>query len=274
MAIQPFVVEVDYVSDTLCEAIIPNHGDLIANMYVKGVSNIASFQIVINDEIIQSFTGEYIKMKQFLETPKQKSNCLTDSEYTVIPCKKYLPVFPFIKLRIEMKTPQKPSILLDYIFLEKPPVYKDMLIEQVTEIFTDQRRIEMNLKHPVKEMYIIVRDQSQTDMSNLLTVTGDTQLKSIKFEMNENIKFDLPAIYFSKVQPMDYHSRVPVSPYIFYTYSFALDPESPFPTGTINMGRIKHQVLTLTTTDNAPKYIKVYVTGYNVIASDGKLYFT
>jgi hypothetical protein len=275
MAIQPVQIPVEYTSDILCEATVPECGDLISHIYVKGLSldNLAKFEIVINDEIIQSFSGEYIRIKQFLETPKQKSNILSQTGYIVIPCKKYLPIFKFLKFRIQMSAKSTPSILVDYVFLETPPKNADMLIEQVMDVNSDQRRIELNLKHPTKELYIVVRDPSQP-MSNLLTLTGNTQLTNIKLDINDNTKFDLPAMYFSKIQPMDYHVRIPVAPYIFYTYSFALDPQSEFPTGTINMGRIKHQVLTLTTSDNAPKTIRIYATCYNVIAPNGKLYFT
>lgn len=275
MAIQPISITIEHTSDTLCETIIPDYGDIISNMYLKdlALNNLKKFEIVINDEVIQSFSGEYIRIKQFLETPKQKSKLLTDSKYIVIPCKKYLPVFKFMKIRIEMYTPALPSMLVDYIFLETPPTNTDMLIEQVTEVHTDQRRIELNLKHPTKELYIVVQDTSQ-DSSNLLTTTGETQLTRIKLDINDNTKFDLPAVYFNKIQPIDYHARVPIPPFVFYTYSFALDPQSELPSGTINMGRIKHQVLTLTTRDSAKKNIRIYSTSYNVIAPDGKLYFT
>lgn len=275
MAIQPISITIQHTSDILCETIIPNHGDIISNMYVKDLTldNLKRFDIVINDEVIQSFSGEYIRIKQFLETPKQKSNLLSDSKYIVIPCKKYLPVFEFMKIRIEMYNPATPSMLVDYIFLENPPANTDMLIEQVTEVHTDQRRVEMKLKHPTKELYIVVQDTSQAS-SNLLTTTGETQLTRIKLDINDNTKFDLPAVYFSKIQPIDYHVRVPIPPFVFYTYSFALDPQSELPSGTINMGRIKHQVITLTTRDSADKNIRIYSTSYNVIAPDGKLYFT
>jgi hypothetical protein len=275
MAIQAVQIPMDYISDILCETIVPECGDLISRVYVKGLTldNLVKFEIVLNDEIIQSFSGEYIRIKQFLETPKQKSNLLSQSGYIVIPCKRYLPVFKFLKFRIQTSTKTSPSILIDYVFLESPPKNTDMLIEQVRIVNSDQLRIELNLKHPTKELYIVVRDPSQP-ISNLLTLTGNTQLTNIKLDINDNTKFDLPAMYFSKIQPMDYHVRIPVAPYIFYTYSFALDPQSEFPTGTINMGRIKHQVLTLTASDNAPKRVTIYATYYNVIAPDGILYFT
>jgi hypothetical protein len=203
---------------------------------------------------------------------------MAHSDYIIIPIKKYIPVFTNNKVIIELKDPVTTPVnmVIDYVFLENPPKPTDMLIEQVQMIdeysTSKSTRISLGLKRLVKELIIVVQNANKSglDFSNN---AGFEQLSNLKIEINQFTKADQSGVYFSKVQPFDYHTRVPELPSLFYTYSFCLDPESDFPTGTINMGMIKNQNLYLTFNDSEPKNIHVYAVSYNVIAYDGKLIF-
>ena len=239
-----------------------NFADIVQGFYLKGVqfSDIDTVTLYIQDQPIQSFTGEWIEMYHQLRTPKQKRTLLYESEYVMIPFKKYIPLFQDMKIILELfDQNDNVRLFIDYVFLENPPAQENMIIEQVQ--VTDSPE-NLNFKRPVKELYISVKDASGSYTSNVA---------SIRFDMNEFTKVDQPSIYFRYVQPLDYHTSVPG---YFYTYSFCLDPESEFPTGSINMGRVKHQNLQLTYTDTTPKNVKVYAHSYNVLSPDGKLLFT
>lgn len=276
---QPVNVSFDRVSPTFYQTELPNCGDLIMNIYLRGVKmeNIKSFTLFVNDETIQSFTGEYMYINQYLRTPKQKANLLSESNYVVVPVKKYLPVFPGNKIVMELFEAASVDMVIDFMFLENPIKQTDMLIEQVQFIDEIYRgggttRVSLNLKRLVKELIIVVKNTNKTglDFSN---AAGLDQISNLKIEINQFTKADQSGVYFSRVQPFDYHTRVPELPSLFYTYSFCLDPESEFPTGTINMGMIKNQNLYFTFNDNEPKNIHIYAVSYNVIAYDGKLIF-
>ncbi len=239
-----------------------NFADIMQGYYLKGVKfrDIDKITLYIHNQPIQSFTGEWIQMYHYLRTPKQKRNLLHDSDYVIIPFKKYLPLFEDCRIVLELFEPtDNIQFFIDYVFLETPPIKENMIIEQVQ--YTDSGE-DLKFKRPVKEFYISVKEIDGSFTSNV---------SRIRFDVNEFTKVDQPAIYFKNVQPLDYHTSVPG---YFYTYSFCLDPESEFPSGSINMGRIKHQNIYFTYTDNLPKIVRVYAHSYNVLDPDGKLLFT
>jgi hypothetical protein len=270
---QPINVSFDRVSPTYYETQLPNCGDLIMNVYIKGtkVENIKTCTLYVNDETIQTMTGEYIYIHNYLRTPKQKSNLMDNSSYVIIPFKKNLPVLPGNKIIIELFSGADLSMVIDYMFLDTPPKPVDMLVEQVQIIdeasFAQTHKFDLGLKRLIKELIFVVQDVGSSGLN------FSDQLVSMSIDINQFTKVLQSGAYFSRVQPMDYHTRIPEPPSVFYTYSFCLDPESEFPTGTINMGRIRNQVVTMKFTDARPRFIRVYAIGYNVIAPDGKLIF-
>lgn len=281
---QPLTVPFDRVSPLYYQTELPaNFGNLILNMYIQGIRNVhdvKSFTFFVNDEPIQSFTGEYMYINEYLKTPAQKS--VTMDKYIVVPIKKYIPVFPGNKIVIEMNVPTTEgddvNLVIDFLFVDPLPKPTDMLIEQVQ--FVDEYypggkllKINLQLKHIIKELVFVVQNISKTGTLDYSNAAGLDQITQMKIDINQFTKVDQPGIYFSKLQPLDYHTRVPDLPSLFYTYSFCLDPESEFPTGTINMGMIKNQTIYMTFRDEEPKNIRIYAIGYNVIAPDGKLIF-
>jgi hypothetical protein len=284
MTIQPIEILFENSKALEYQAYIPTNtgGDLILNMYLKNinVSDIVRIETSIRDEIIQSFTGEYISLKLNLETSAQKIAAITNSRYVPIPCTKYTPVYENMKIKVVTKTIQSNiGLFIDFLFFSREPIKSDILIQQVQQSSaiispnTTTTKMYTKFKHIVKEFYIIVQD---VNAGWLDFTTGSSCIQKITIDFDGNIKVDQTAMYFSKIQPLDYHTSVPKYPSVFFTYSFALDPESELPTGHVNMGMIKNQTITFTHTPSATqKRITIYAIGYNVIkGEDGKLVFT
>ena len=74
-------------------------------------------------------------------------------------------------------------------------------------------------------------------------------------------------LYLLYAQPMYHHTRVPKRN--IYSYSFALRPEDPEPTGQVNMSRIINKLLKVNLaspysgSDN--RNIRIYAKNYNVL---------
>lgn len=284
MTIQPIQIMFENSNTREYKAHIPKNtgGDLILNMYLKNIdiSNIERVDVSIRGEIIQSFTGEYIALKLNLETSTQKIAAITNSRYVPIPCPKYIPVYDDLNVTVVTRTLQTVDIRLyiDFLFFLLEPQKGDILFQQVQVASTvlapntTTTKLYTRFKHLIKEFYIVVQGSSDW----LDFTTGSSVIKSIMIEFDGSIKVDQSAMYFSKIQPLDYHTCVPKTPSAFFTYSFALDPESELPTGHVNMGMIKNQTITLRhASSDVPMRITVYAIGYNVLSGDdGKLVFT
>ena len=110
--------------------------------------------------------------------------------------------------------------------------------------------------HPVKELFFTVQNNSSDVFDYWYNYAGASSSSNTWAWNYSNVNhLNSMAMYFEGVQRvdplwatslylgttqfLDYHTRVPIAP--FYMYSFALDPENPRPTGSVNMGRIKNQ---------------------------------
>ena len=186
------------------------------------------------------------------------------------------------------------SLWVDYVFLDTDErrrfaqLSHEYLIEQLQ--FTGDEsvtsgatasKVKLNFNHPVKELVWVVQHDTvigsnqwfnftnTPDANGSVTVannTGVTLLEAAKLQLNGHDRFaERKAAYFNLVQPFQHHERVPTSPGI-NVYSFALQPESHQPSGTLNMSRIDSAVLNLTTVTPAPAAkIKVFAVNYNVL---------
>jgi hypothetical protein len=86
------------------------------------------------------------------------------------------------------------------------------------------------------------------------------------FNSTDRISADVGTpIFLRNIQALEFHTRVPN--YLFYMYSFSLDPESEQPTGHVNFSRIyqKNMVLTMNPSQ-ANRYITIYALSYNFLA--------
>ena len=96
-------------------------------------------------------------------------------------------------------------------------------------------------------------------------------VESIQLEFNNEIMISQDVadyLYLLYAQPMYYHTRVPKRK--IFSYSFALRPEDPEPTGQVNMSRIINKLLKVTMngeygpgSDN--RNIRIYAKNYNVL---------
>ena len=105
--------------------------------------------------------------------------------------------------------------------------------------------------------------------SSEMNIRSDVRfIKNISLEFNEAMVFNHDRLELSYQQSLDHHTGCPSPAYEFYTYSFATKPEVYYPTGQVNMSRIKHQKLNIeldeTDTQNAI-HVSVYAVNYNVL---------
>jgi hypothetical protein len=101
-------------------------------------------------------------------------------------------------------------------------------------------RVLMAFNHPVIELIWGIRRQCQDNANNWFNYSGiDSRdpLKDASLTLNNQQRFaPRSGPYFRLVQPWQHHSCIPES-YV-YSYSFALHPEDPNPSGSCNMSRI------------------------------------
>ena len=134
-------------------------------------------------------------------------------------------------------------------------LYEDEMTENETELAFDVEFI-----NPVKELFIVVQNQSSIDDNDWYNYAG---FDKIDLTFNGVSRFDIEEDYM-RVLSTNIHTRCTSNN--ASSYSFAIDPESPFPTGQVNMSRIKSQRMNLTVTpENVLKKIRIYAESYNIM---------
>jgi hypothetical protein len=127
----------------------------------------------------------------------------------------------------------------------------------------------LSIINSVKEMYLTIQNDTATgyDYSNVTSGTTD-QLSNLVmfFNSTDRIAADVGTpIFLRNIQALEFHTRVPQ--YLFYLYSFSLDPESDEPTGHVNFSRIDQKNLVLSLNPStANRYITIYALSYNFLA--------
>lgn len=235
------------------EVPISDLGDFVSRVYLENLESGSTVDVLVNGNVIQTFTTEYITIRKNLTTPLQK--LLTDCPLTVLPCSNPMPASN-MSIRVNGYAS---DLFVDYILVETPTPRVPVLIEQVqfeTFVVSSGIPVFTSFRHLVKEIYM---------------VTENVKLTRIQFKMNENVKFDQSGLYFNKVQPTDYHSRAPTDDSV-YTYSFCMNPESQESTGSLNIGRVQHQSFTFFS-DTPVFKVTVYAITLNILAKDGSLLF-
>jgi len=126
----------------------------------------------------------------------------------------------------------------------------------------------LNIINSVKEIFVTIQNDSASgyDYSNVANGTTD-QLSNLVmfFNSTDRISADVGTpIFLRNIQALEFHTRIPQ--YLFYMYSFSLDPESDQPTGHVNFSRIdqKNMVLNMNSS-TANRYITVYALSYNFL---------
>jgi hypothetical protein len=126
----------------------------------------------------------------------------------------------------------------------------------------------LSIINSVKEMYLTIQNDSASgyDYSNVTNGSTD-QLSNLVmfFNSTDRISADVGTpIFLRNIQALEFHTRVPE--YLFYMYSFSLDPESDEPTGHVNFSRIDQKNLALNLNPSlANRYITIYALSYNFL---------
>lgn len=147
---------------------------------------------------------------------------------------------------------------------------------------TECHRLYFN--HPVSELLWAVRrpDADLFDYSGKTAIDGNKiknfkldPITSVQLKFNNHSRFNMegkgnkvPASYFRTVQPFQHHSRIPDarSDEFVYCYSFALNPESAQPSGTVNFSRIDNTILELSyDMDGEEHETLVFANNWNIL---------
>ena len=117
------------------------------------------------------------------------------------------------------------------------------LITQVQQFSTTstsaQIHATLNFNHPTLELMWAVQRKCQLEANNTFNYSGyqnrDPILRA-QLRINNLSRFDREAPYFRLCIPWQHHTNIPKS--FIYNYSFAVLPESPQPSGSLNFSRI------------------------------------
>lgn len=126
----------------------------------------------------------------------------------------------------------------------------------------------LTIINSVKEIFLTIQNDSAKgyDYSNVSGGSTD-QLSTMVlfFNSTDRISSDVGTpVFLRNIQALEFHTRVPN--YLFYMYSFSLDPESAQPTGNVNFSRIEQKNLVLTMNPSqANRYVTIYALSYNFL---------
>lgn len=149
-----------------------------------------------------------------------------------------------------------------------------------------ERAVLVKFEHPVKElMFVATLNESETPreativttdpMSPVIPIRSDhRRIKRIALDFNGMNVFDQNGISLAYEQSLRHHTGVPSPAYVFYTYSFAMNPEVYYPTGQVNMSRIIHKKLTIELDEVDSTHdtiVNVYALNYNVLRIESGL---
>lgn len=104
---------------------------------------------------------------------------------------------------------------------------------------TSNVRVTLNFNHPIIELIWAVRRRCNEACNNWFNYSGyygRDPIQAVQLRLNNLARFNRHGKYFRLVQPYQHHSHIPDA--FVYNYSFALFPEEPQPSGSINMSRI------------------------------------
>jgi hypothetical protein len=138
---------------------------------------------------------------------------------------------------------------------------------------TKAQSIPIIFNHPCKELIVVFRKQSNTDLLNYFNFSGEETgkydgeaFKSMLLKLNGNERFEKQdPLYFRVIQNRQHHARVPEKH--VYTYSFALWPEDPNPSGSINFSRIDNTHLAFEFTNALLDNTDVFIYTRNINVS-------
>lgn len=176
------------------------------------------------------------------------------------------------------------SILANYVYLdiqERKYFAKDeqeYIIEYVQHDLNNQTNnlnpvVDIPFMNPVKEIIWMAQlnhSLNQKDWFNFTYLDNKNPTKSAVIQINGNDRFSaLSGEYFNLIQTYQHHSCIPDNAGL-NVYSFAIFPEAPQPSGTMNFSRVDTAKLKLEIFEDVYSYssdvmIKLYAPTYNVL---------
>lgn len=134
----------------------------------------------------------------------------------------------------------------------------------------DSLRIPLHFNHPCKELILMQRTNVNTGNLNWFNFNGEETgqyaaeaFASMKLRLNGSDRFEAQdPLYFRVIQNKEHHSRIPTK--MVYTYSFALYPEDPNPSGSLNFSRIDNAQIDLTFSANLASGADWFVFARNI----------
>ena len=165
---------------------------------------------------------------------------------------------------------------------DSTPTPGPRLFEQVqrNEFFIPQGvsnvQCSLDFYNPVKELFFVLQQDSARgyDYSNTETASASSNtigttdlLRALQLNFNTTDRIE-PRVgtpqFLRIIQPLEFHTRVPDR--LFYMYSFSLDPEGDSPSGSVNLSRIKNQILYLSLNQTPTNVnVRVYAVSYNFL---------
>jgi len=170
----------------------------------------------------------------------------------------------------------------------------DYVVTQIQENKFDMGRTgeyscRLNFINPVKELFFIIQKKNarEVNSNNFVSVfdydygehilngtfINNENLKNLELTLDENqILNDVTGDFINlrSIQPGIHHSRTQMMRK-YYSYSFSLEPEKWYSTGTVNFSHIKDQILKLRLNvddpfeDTPERLLKVYALSYNIL---------
>jgi len=146
-----------------------------------------------------------------------------------------------------------------------------------------QMTVPLFFNHPCKEFFWVIQLSSMLQAQEIFNFGSETQngagstvgedlLATAQLRLDGMERFfRRTAPYFRLSQPFYHHSAVSVPPVFIYSYSFALQPESTQPSGTLNCSLIEDIIMYLTfnpTQSATTRTVQFYATNYNVFRID------
>ena len=154
---------------------------------------------------------------------------------------------------------------------------------------TDEYSCRLNFINPVKELFFIIQKKNarEVNSNNFVSVfdydygehvlngtfINNENLKNLELTLDENKILNEQTgdfINLRSIQAGIHHSRTQIMRK-YYSYSFSLEPEKWYSTGTINFSHVKDQLLKLRLNvddpfeDTPERLLKVYALSYNIL---------
>ena len=149
----------------------------------------------------------------------------------------------------------------------------------------NKKSVMLNFQHPVKELFMVSQNSGNGNVPHLYNNIVNAELR-----FNNEIVFNRSGLFLAYEQALKHHINSPssidftpqdintiprfIGPSMFGMYSFSLKPESPQPTGQVNMSRISHKMFTIEIQPinfELENETRVYAVNYNVLRVESGL---